>query len=794
MKINGDVTFAFDKIPEGRHIEFTLDFVIDTVTPPTVILDPGVINAPTLPTLTNGLRVVLNFIGVVDDVDTRFIYIGGTISTGGGGGISFPIIPPVSVRGNVSTTQNIDLDSTVAHSTTMTLTGNISITFTNPPATGNQIEWEIEIKQDGTGGHTVTWPAAVVNTPVIDTAAGATTIVVLRTNDGGVVIRTLVGGGSGGGGEVFTWSADHDANGFALVDARFADAADPTKILDLDLAGMTTGITGVLDFNFTTAKTITFSDAVGTVVLSPLQLEFDFNTFNGENIDSLLFMTTAGSLGSLDVGLSSLGSGGFRANVLNNGQFKIEKENVDKVVFDMTTNFAIYKDMGITVEEVASGDVLQFDTTAALATINSTNDIRFIVAAQTLFDLETSGIVMAATKSIVTPQIGFSVLGNLIEDDAGGMIFTTVPGDDFNWDDGTDIFASLDKTLFAINAMSMQYTKIVTPADPGLITLGKVFFNTTTNRINFRRRNDGNTAWINVDLEASGGTPTTISEGDSKVQVIDAGTGRVDVFIDSLVTAKYSFNAVDFSPVVAGGVNLGTASLPWEKLSIKDIEIETGGTLTVTKNNIVSDAGGMILNVPAGDIFTFQLAGNDNIIFDEDEIRFQSGRAHKIVAGPTAIQIISENLTDDIQLFTGASRSNVTVLVEDLKTSFFTDNTETVAYALQIVQNNDTPAVFRTIANIDLIAENSISVDTIYARISASSQNVTSTTERGLLQLGVVSGGTLIAGIDIEGSASSGANDALIGFFGETPVVQQSVASDTLANLYTALRNLGLIV
>jgi len=34
---------------------------------------------------------------------------------------------------------------------------------------------------------------------------------------------------------------------------------------------------------------------------------------------------------------------------------------------------------------------------------------------------------------------------------------------------------------------------------------------------------------------------------------------------------------------------------------------------------------------------------------------------------------------------------------------------------------------------------------------------------------------------------------ALIGFYGKDPIKQQSVASDTLANLYTALRAYGLI-
>lgn len=85
LTINGDVDFFFTKIPQGRHIQFTIDFIVDTATPPTVNLDPNVINAPALPTLTNGLRVVMHFEGVVDDVGERFIYLGGTLSTGGGG-------------------------------------------------------------------------------------------------------------------------------------------------------------------------------------------------------------------------------------------------------------------------------------------------------------------------------------------------------------------------------------------------------------------------------------------------------------------------------------------------------------------------------------------------------------------------------------------------------------------------------------------------------------------------------------------------------------------------------------
>ena len=68
-------------------------------------------------------------------------------------------------------------------------------------------------------------------------------------------------------GEVFTWSANHDANGFALEDARFADDTDNTKILDLNLSGMTTAIVLTLSTLQSTAQTLTIPNITGADVL-----------------------------------------------------------------------------------------------------------------------------------------------------------------------------------------------------------------------------------------------------------------------------------------------------------------------------------------------------------------------------------------------------------------------------------------------------------------------------------------------------------------------------------------------
>lgn len=188
MSINGNVTFAFNKIPQGRHIAFSLDMLIATATPPTITLDSRVINPPTLPTLTNGLRVVLKFEGVRDDTSTRFTYLGGTIDSGGGTGISFPIDFPENNRGTVgASTQNIVFSASTRHSVKMTVSGDVNLAFISPP-TNETAYTNIIILQDGTGGHTVTLPAGTINKDIVD--AG---ILTDANEETGIVIKFAFG-------------------------------------------------------------------------------------------------------------------------------------------------------------------------------------------------------------------------------------------------------------------------------------------------------------------------------------------------------------------------------------------------------------------------------------------------------------------------------------------------------------------------------------------------------------------------------------------------------------------------
>jgi len=112
--------------------------------------------------------------------------------SGSGGGVSFPITPTINDHGNVgTTTEDLDLSASDGHIHKITLTGNPTLTFSNPPSSGTQIEFEVEFIQDNTGNRTVTYPSEVIETIRISPVADAITIVTFRTNDGGTTYHAI---------------------------------------------------------------------------------------------------------------------------------------------------------------------------------------------------------------------------------------------------------------------------------------------------------------------------------------------------------------------------------------------------------------------------------------------------------------------------------------------------------------------------------------------------------------------------------------------------------------------------
>jgi hypothetical protein len=101
-----------------------------------------------------------------------------------------------TVIANTGATYTIDLEN--GNVFNLTLTGNCTYTFSNPPASGSAGAFTLIQNQDGTGSRTVTWPASVEwaggSSPTITSTASSTDVFTFITTDGGTTWYGFTGG------------------------------------------------------------------------------------------------------------------------------------------------------------------------------------------------------------------------------------------------------------------------------------------------------------------------------------------------------------------------------------------------------------------------------------------------------------------------------------------------------------------------------------------------------------------------------------------------------------------------
>jgi hypothetical protein len=116
---------------------------------------------------------------------------GGNITIGNSVIMSNPVLS--SYKENVvaisvgSSTQTLDLSQ--ANIFNLTLGSSVTLTFSNPPASGTGYTLTLYCKQDGSGSRTITWPASVKwpnsSPPTMSTGANKIDIFSFFTLDGG---------------------------------------------------------------------------------------------------------------------------------------------------------------------------------------------------------------------------------------------------------------------------------------------------------------------------------------------------------------------------------------------------------------------------------------------------------------------------------------------------------------------------------------------------------------------------------------------------------------------------------
>ncbi len=234
-EVTGDVDFGFDNLPTGRHIEFTVDILVNQVAGVTITF-PQVTNPPTLAG-NDGDRYILQFIGVLRSDLTgvappvaTYTFLTGSTA----GGVTYPIIwPSQTLAPAPAAVVNLDFSLNTGNAKIVQFpAGNITLGLILPPVGAFAEEMHVMFIQDGVGGRTfIAVPAAIKNgglmNGLLDPLANAKTMFKFVTHDNGVSYHAeLIDLAVGAGGTVPNGTAQYqhlEWNGAAWIAQQFLE-------------------------------------------------------------------------------------------------------------------------------------------------------------------------------------------------------------------------------------------------------------------------------------------------------------------------------------------------------------------------------------------------------------------------------------------------------------------------------------------------------------------------------------------------------------------------------------------
>ena len=529
-----------------------------------------------------------------------------------------------------------------------------------------------------------------------------------------------------------TWTGTNDFAGITDVrDSNFSiqDTGDPTRELRFDVGGISTS----------TIRTITVPNTTGTLPL----LEVPSQTWTGTNDF---------------IGITEVKDGS--SFLIKNAADTTKKVDWDlNTITTGTTRTITMPDEDVTL---GSGVPPFLDTTALVkGSVDATKLLRF----------EIDGFTTATTRIITVPNT------------TSTMALLGVPSQTWT---GTNDFIGITEVKDGASF------KTKNAADTSKIVIWDLSAITTSTTRTITMPD------ANVDLGALGGDK--ISEGDSHVEVIDAGTGVIDIQLDGSVRVNFDANRMGFNTDGIYDIGTNTSRPEFIYADNFDIQDDIVNNPNSGRTQITGDTGGMNLGgASAGSIISMWYGGNERIQFKEDRIEWvEAGIGHEWRANSSSFEMLTANESDDINFWTGTGRTNRTMRVDDLLIDLESETTDTSPMELRFFFRNTNPGGLSDpdFGRIKFIGEDSANNFDVFALLTGGQIDDTSASEVGFSQWGIVTDGALAAVITIEGQTSS-TTIGKLGFFNKanlgSPVVQQSVGSDTLANLYTAMRNYGLI-
>lgn len=499
-------------------------------------------------------------------VDDKWQIKGG-IGDGGGGSGTPPFQYGLTLI--ATTTGNVELDLDPGSGAkgqhfifSNELTGDVDITFTNPPADGFSQPYIIEYEL-GTTVYDVTFNGTTDVTPIAGTADATTKLAGYITNNGGVISSTFTmtsTAGTGGGTDASLWAnftAVSDVN-FGTFDATALDRLLFEQAAGDALAAGSTGITsnnvGEMQFNVPDAQEYIWStdaeirmrlDQSGTnsdtifTVQTPVADALAIPEILINRIDPTPADDTEFGLLSFQ-GSNAASSGGAVIDPHKYAQIAVEYENVvdgrEAASMIFTTSYD-------------NGAATAFTPFMALNTANSGR-------VDMIRDVDFAGDAYMNSNEI------------FLDDDANSGILSTIDDVVQIFTGNTVRFAVANTriaigTIFAINDNSMEWQQITEPADIDVVDdEGVVFFDDSTDPgiLKIKKKNSGGTVSL-VSLEQGGGSgantalsnladPTAVSQDINMLGKSLTFDTDKDTFIESSTDDTLNF------AVGAGGVKM----------------------------------------------------------------------------------------------------------------------------------------------------------------------------------------------------------------------------------------------
>jgi len=352
----------------------------DSIAGVSIIVEEGTTNADTFWFLSTNNPITL------DTTSLTFTEITGT-----GSGVTFPLNPDINARGNVTGTVTVDLSLTTAHYQEMTLIGNITFVFSNPPADNKEISFILDILQDATGGRTVTWPASVRVDPTVGSGVNDRTVVVVTTVDNGTNFDALIV--TGGTINAATKELDNLGTTSINTDLLFANA-------NLDIGSSTTPLDGLFakriipEIGTINAGETMITEATGPIMVLNVATggKFDFRVNN-----VAIFDIDSGNMSGNNIILSNvLTLNDNTADPSSNGEFARNMADVKVFSGDAVRNLSDITTAGLPVVDT---------TSIAEGSVDATKEVRFEVDGNTTGIIGVIATQFTTAKTVTIPDV-----------------------------------------------------------------------------------------------------------------------------------------------------------------------------------------------------------------------------------------------------------------------------------------------------------------------------------------------------------------------------------------------------